>query len=135
MSELAGSPPMLELGRTRYEAEADSPRLARWWLAELLRQHHLEHDLHDAVLLASELTTNAVVHGRSGFEVAVSSDHGRLRVEVSDADPGIPQVQWVPAGATSGRGLLIVETLSSDWGVTPLEGGGKTVWFELPLAG
>ena len=126
---------MLELGRMRYEAEPDSPRLARWWLADLLRRHHLEHDLHDAVLLASELTTNAVVHGRSGFEIAVSSDDGRLRVEVSDADPGIPQVQWVPAGATSGRGLLIVETLSSDWGVTPLEGGGKTVWFELPLAG
>lgn len=122
---------MPELGRARYDAEADSPRLARWWLGDLLRQHHLEHDLHDAVLLASELATNAVVHARSAFEVAVSTDDGHLRVEVSDADPGVPQVQWVPAGATSGRGLLIVETLASAWGVTPLEGGGKTVWFEL----
>jgi anti-sigma regulatory factor (Ser/Thr protein kinase) len=135
MSELAGSRVMPELGRARYEAEADSPRLARWWLGDLLRKHHLEHDLHDAVLLASELATNAVVHARSGFEVAVSTDDDRLRVEVSDADPGVPQVQWVPAGATSGRGLLIVETLATDWGVTPLEGGGKTVWFELSLAG
>jgi anti-sigma regulatory factor (Ser/Thr protein kinase) len=102
-------------------------------VGDLLREHHLEHDLHDAVLLASELATNAVVHARSGFEVAVSTDVDRLRVEVSDADPGVPQVQWVPAGATSGRGLLIVETMAAAWGVTTLDGGGKTVWFELPL--
>ena len=124
---------MPELGRTRYEAEPDAPRLARWWLGDLLRRHHLEHDLHDAVLLASELATNAVLHARSAFEVAVSTDDDHLRIEVSDNDPGVPQVQWVPAGATSGRGLLIVETLASAWGVSPTEGGGKTVWFELPL--
>lgn len=124
---------MPELGRTRYEPEDDAPRLARWWLGDLLRRHHLEHDLHDAVLLASELATNAVVHARSSFEVAVSTEGDRLRIEVSDADPGVPQVQWVPAGATSGRGLLIVETLAAAWGVQPREGGGKTVWFELPI--
>ena len=124
---------MGELGRIRYEVGADSPRLARWWLGDILRKHHLEHDLHDAVLLVSELTTNAITHARSGFELAVSLTDQHLRVEVTDADPGIPQVQWVPAGATSGRGLLIVETLADAWGVTPLEGGGKTVWFELPV--
>lgn len=122
---------MEELGRARYEAEADAPRLARWWLAELLRTHHLEHDLHDAVLLVSELATNAVSHAKSSFEVVVAVDDHRLRVEVCDADPGIPQVQWVPAGATSGRGILIVETLAESWGVSPQEGGGKAVWFEL----
>ena len=121
----------MELGRVRYEAEPDAPRLARWWLGDLLRRHHLEHDLHDAVLLVSELATNAVTHADSAFEVVVSVDGDRLRVEVSDADPGVPQVQWVPAGATSGRGLLIVETLASAWGVSAAEGGGKTVWFEL----
>ena len=123
---------MEELGRVRYDAEADSPRLARWWLADLLRRHHLEHDLHDAVLLVSELATNAVAHAKSSFEVVVAADAQHLRVEVCDADPGIPQVQWVPAGATSGRGILIVETLAEAWGVTPQEGGGKAVWFELP---
>jgi anti-sigma regulatory factor (Ser/Thr protein kinase) len=123
---------MQELGRVRYEPEADSPRRARWWLADLLRTNHLEHDLHDAVLLVSELATNAVAHARSTFEVVVAVDDHHLRVEVCDADPGVPQVQWVPAGAISGRGILIVETLAESWGVTPQQGGGKAVWFELP---
>lgn len=126
---------MGELGRARYDAEPDSPRLARWWLGDLLRRNHLEHDLHDAVLLVSELATNAVTHARSAFEVVVSLADGRLRVEVTDADAGVPQVQWVPAGATSGRGLLIVETLAQAWGVSPAEGGCKTVWFELRADG
>lgn len=124
---------MDELGRARYECDRDSPRQARWWLGDLLRRNHLEHDLHDVILLTSELATNAVTHAQSGFELVVRMGDGRLRIEVGDHDPGIPQVQWVPAGATSGRGLLIVETLADAWGVTADEGGGKTVWFEVVL--
>jgi anti-sigma regulatory factor (Ser/Thr protein kinase) len=125
---------MAELGRGRWDHGTDAPRLARWWLGDLLRAHGLEPELHDAVLLASELATNSVVHAQSGFEVIVGRRDGRVRIEVVDSDPGVPQVQYVPAGATSGRGLLIVETLSDAWGVTPVEGGGKAVWFELDVA-
>jgi anti-sigma regulatory factor (Ser/Thr protein kinase) len=106
-------------------------------LAGVLREHGLEHELHDVMVMVSELTTNAVKHAEGTFEVVASldgeGDAERLRVEVHDADPTIPQVHWVPAGATSGRGLLIVETLSEAWGVNALEGGGKSVWFEVRI--
>jgi anti-sigma regulatory factor (Ser/Thr protein kinase) len=122
---------MKPLGRQRFDGASDSPRQARWWVAELLRHNGLEHELHDVMVMVSELATNAVKHTDGGFEVGAYIDGSDLRVEVSDNDPNIPQVQWVPAGATSGRGLLIVETLSDAWGVTAREGGGKAVWFQL----
>jgi anti-sigma regulatory factor (Ser/Thr protein kinase) len=123
-----------ELGREHFPSDDEAPRLARWWLADLLRRERLDHELHDLLVMVSELATNAVKHARSGFAVAVHADDRRIRVEVSDASDSVPQVQWVPAGATSGRGLLIVETLSDGWGVIASEGGGKSVWFEIPLA-
>lgn len=124
---------MSRLGSQLFDPDTDAPRQARWWLAALLRQHGLEHELHDVMVMLSELATNAVKHAGSAFEVGAAYDGRRLRVEVFDADPSVPQVQWVPAGATSGRGLLIVETLSDAWGVTAVEGGGKAVWFELRI--
>ena len=122
---------MKQLGRQHFDGGTDAPRQARWWMAELLRRNGLDHELHDVMVMVSELATNAVKHGGGGFEVGAFVDADHLRVEVTDTDPNIPQVQWVPAGATSGRGLLIVETLSDAWGVTAREGGGKAVWFEL----
>ncbi len=125
---------MPEIGRERFPSDTEAPRLARWWLAELLRSEGLDHELNDLLVMVSELATNAVKHARSRFEVVVHADDRRIRIEVSDTSDSVPQVQWVPAGATSGRGLLIVETLSDGWGVTASEGGGKSVWFEIPLA-
>jgi anti-sigma regulatory factor (Ser/Thr protein kinase) len=121
----------VRLGSASFPADTDAPRQARWWLASLLREHGLEHELHDVMVMVSELTTNAVKHAEASFELVVLLDDDCLRIEVHDSDPRVPQVQWVPAGATSGRGLLIVETLSEAWGVTALEGGGKSVWFEV----
>lgn len=121
----------MRLGSAPFPADTDAPRQARWWLAEVLREHGLEHELHDVMVMVSELATNAVKHAEGAFELVASLDGDRLRIEVHDADPTVPQAHWVPAGATSGRGLLIVETLSDAWGVTALEGGGKSVWFEV----
>ena len=87
-------------------------------------------DLDDVLVMLSELATNAVRHAGGGFEVALLDTADGVRVEVADSSPSVPQAQWVPAGATSGRGLAIVDALSDAWGVTALEGGGKAVWFE-----
>lgn len=125
---------MTRLGAQTFGPDIDAPRQARWWLASLLREHGLNHEVHDVMVMLSELATNAVKHAGSTFEVGAAYDGRRLRVEVFDADPRVPQVQWVPAGATSGRGLLIVETLSDAWGVVAVEGGGKAVWFELRVS-
>jgi anti-sigma regulatory factor (Ser/Thr protein kinase) len=119
------------LGRQRFEADSEAPRLARLWVRGLVESDLAAVALDDVLVMVSELATNAVRHGGGGFDVVVATSGDELRVEVVDASPAIPQAQWVPAGATSGRGLAIVEALSESWGVTALEGGGKAVWFEV----
>lgn len=95
-------------------------------------------DMADAAeLLASEVVTNALVHGDSDVNVCVRKYADRLRVEVRDSDPhhlarpvSLPRAEDQAEG---GRGLLIVSALASSWGNSP-SGRGKTVWFELPYA-
>lgn len=85
-----------------------------------------------ALLLVSELVTNAVLHadGRPVLDVVVETD--RLRISVSDAGRGTPEVQVDnPLLSDHGRGMLLVDSLSSRWGSEPTGPGGKRVWFEL----
>lgn len=89
-------------------------------------------DLIDVVeLLTSELATNAVRHGGSGFELKIVVD-SRVRVEVRDMGNGDPVVVDAGPQDASGRGLRLVATLSSAWGIIPAS-KGKTVWYELPV--
>jgi anti-sigma regulatory factor (Ser/Thr protein kinase) len=86
---------------------------------------------HEAVgLVVSELATNAVVHARSPFKVALSDEGDRVRVEVSDNDPRPPAECPPPNEGVSGRGLLIVKRLATAWGVRP-GSPGKIVWAEV----
>lgn len=91
-----------------------------------------------AVLLFSELVTNAVRHSRVrdrhiGARCVLRA--GVLRVEVSDAGDGRPVRRTARDDDESGRGLALVAALAVDWGTCPrLYGIGKTVWFELALA-
>ena len=84
-----------------------------------------------AVLLASELVTNAIRHepGET-IMVAISCSDGQLRVDVHDTSCSFPVLVDVPADAETGRGLMLVATLSAEWGVyrTP---AGKAVYFTL----
>ena len=93
-------------------------------------------DLEEAAELAvSELVTNAVLHARTEFSLALRSlSPGRVRIEVRDSSPSPLQPRHFAATSTTGRGLRLVASLSSDWGVEELSPGpGKVVWFE-PLA-
>ena len=83
-----------------------------------------------AVLLVTELVSNAVEHGGGSAVVEADLDDTRLRVSVADTDPRLPTAALAAIDAERGRGLLLVEALSSRWGATPQD-GGKTVWFEL----
>jgi len=84
-----------------------------------------------ALLLTSELVTNAVMHeAAQAVVLVVTCARGQLRVDVHDTSPSWPAVADVPADAETGRGLLLVETLSDEWGFyrTP---AGKAVYFTL----
>ncbi len=87
-----------------------------------------------AVLLTSELVTNAIRHERSGtVTLAITCSCDQLRVDVFDTVCFLPVVVDAPADAETGRGLMLVATLSADWGFyrTPV---GKAVYFTLAFA-
>jgi len=96
-------------------------------------------DVRDALaLLASELATNASLHARTSFEVAVRCDDAarRVRVEVTDFAGGEPTPRTPTPAEPRGRGLRILAATASAWGVDQAPGEpGKTVWFELGLEG
>ena len=83
-----------------------------------------------AELLASELVTNAVMHGRGNVQVVMEYGAEGLAVTVTDEEPAPPVVTETPPSATGGRGMRLVEVLASSWGVKPGP-PGKAVWFRL----
>jgi anti-sigma regulatory factor (Ser/Thr protein kinase) len=85
-------------------------------------------------LLTTELVSNVVRHAESAMTVRFVPVGATVRVEVDD-DSDAPPVLLDPAPqAESGRGLLLVESLSSEWGWTARD-RGKTVWFVVELEG
>jgi anti-sigma regulatory factor (Ser/Thr protein kinase) len=114
-----------------------SPALARRLLRNLLATvKGGERFSERGELLLSELVTNAVLHGDSDgtliyVKLAVTPGD-RLRIEVHDRNDGPPLPGQAPADAESGRGLLLVKSLSQRWGCCPRGDGyfGKIVWCE-----
>jgi len=84
-----------------------------------------------AILLVSELVTNAIRHEADGtVMLAITCDRGVLRVDVHDTSHSLPVVVDATGDAETGRGLMLVATLSTEWGFyrTPT---GKAVYFAL----
>ena len=111
----------------------EAPRLARRYLASMAAAWPAGV-LEVAVLLTSELVTNAVTHGRRPVELRLIDDGNQIKVEISDGDPQpLPgEANRPPATQQSGRGLLIVDNLADRWGCRLHRAPpGKTVWFEL----
>ncbi|MFI2612790.1 ATP-binding protein [Kitasatospora sp. NPDC018619] len=88
----------------------------------------------DVLLMVAELVTNACLHTRAGpAELRLRWNGRRLRAEVSDASPVLPQLRRHPDPGRPGRqGLRVVERLAGAWGCVP-EDGGKVVWLEVAL--
>lgn len=85
----------------------------------------------DVELVATELVTNACLHGEPPalFHLFALDDPARLRMEVFDSGPGLPRVTHPGGTEQHGRGLLLVTAMSTTWGIVPAD-GGKTVWAE-----
>ena len=84
-----------------------------------------------AILLTSELVTNAIRHEVTGIVMlAITCPVGQLRVDVHDTSRVLPMRVDAPVDAEAGRGLMLVTTLSAEWGFyrTP---AGKAVYFTL----
>jgi len=93
-----------------------------------------QDDLDTALLVVSELTTNALVHTDGQVRLDLTLLDNRLRVSVADTSPRTPakptNIGWE---ATGGRGILLVEAMSETWGSVPVS-GGKQVWAEIGLS-
>jgi len=116
-------------------ADAGAPALAR---AHVDRQAAgLPQDLvDDALLVISELVTNALQHGEPEIVLRLQVTSAGLWASVQDAGSARPEpsAHDPDSHAVHGRGLRIVDALSSCWGVELDDAApGKVVWFELRL--
>ena len=84
----------------------------------------------NAILMISELVTNAILHGGEGAVLTLTFDDLKVRAEVRDSSPAMPVVRSYSETATTGRGMVIVDALAAAWGTFTVD-GGKVVWFEL----
>jgi DNA-binding NarL/FixJ family response regulator len=117
----------------RFPRQLDSISSARSATAEVLDSWGMESLLSDGLVVVSELATNALVHAGSSFELRLSRHPRSVRIAVLDHGPGTPEPLAPSTVRPHGRGLQIVDAMSSAWGVSGLKKGTKLVWAELSL--
>ena len=132
MNAMVASPPIqLNHCRVRLAASPAAAGEARSQVRMAIRDWGIPVDQDAAVLLTSELVTNAITHEVSeSITLGIRCLSGRLRVDVYDTSRSFPVVSVVPGDAETGRGLMLVATLAAEWGFyrTP---AGKAVYFTL----
>ncbi len=123
-------PAELRQCRVRLGREPAAAAAARRQVRAVIRDWKVPVDPDIAVLLTSDLVTNAIVHGGGEtVTLAVRCSSGRLRVDVYDGSRSLPEAAE-PAPAGTGPGLALVAALSAAWGCfhTP---AGRAVYFTL----
>jgi anti-sigma regulatory factor (Ser/Thr protein kinase) len=115
------------------EESPASVRQARDYVRHRLLAEGRPELMDTALLVVSELVTNALTHARPPVSVQVLTCGQRLRVEVNDHLPSPPTPRQPKLTAPGGRGLPLVAALTAQWGVTPTA-TGKTVWAEIDHA-
>lgn len=121
---LGVEPSPLEVGRIR---KTMAKTLWSWGLTGLAD---------DVLLVVSELVTNAVQH-TPGSEIAfvATRGDGHVLIEVVDGSTDAPaKPHAITDNAENGRGLALVEALTSDWGWTPHEDGTKSTWAVIAIS-
>lgn len=113
------------------------PGRARAWTRQVLSEWQLAGLLDTAEVVVSELVTNAMLASRrlgiSSMRLIFTLDQGKLTILVRDYCPGSPRPRNVGEDEENGRGLLLVEAMSSRFGWHPPGDGapGKVVWAVL----
>jgi anti-sigma regulatory factor (Ser/Thr protein kinase) len=103
--------------------------MARTALRERFLEALGEKRVSELALVVTELVANAVVHGRGAINLEIRADGERVHGEVVDQGGGFErEVRERGSAEVGGRGLVIVDALSSRWGIHE---GTTHVWFEL----
>ena len=106
--------------------------LARRLVAARLSDWQINGEAREvAILLVSELVTNAMRHGGEPIRLVANITPSGLRVEVYDGNvDAFPAVRDMRPDAPGGRGLRLVDALADRWGTIEAD-DGKCVWFEI----
>ncbi len=115
---------------------ASSVAKARFLLrTTLLSWEYGDDVIEPALLIMSELATNAVLHATESavFKVVCELQQNTLTIGVIDYDSRLPTKRDLGIEGEGGRGLLVVETLADDWGCQSLA-PGKLVFGRLYVA-
>ena len=136
MNAMVATPPTeLQQCRVRLATGPAAAGEARSQVRAAIRDWEAPVDPDVAVLLASELVTNAIMHETgANITLGIRCFRGRLRVDVYDTSRSFPVVTAAEGDAETGRGLMLVDTLATEWGFyrTP---AGKAVYFMLGADG
>lgn len=116
------------------DPERTEIRRVRRFVEARCKEWGCEDRVDDALLVASELATNATVHARTPYAVTVRRRLGAIRLDVFDGSESAPDLRTRSADAEGGRGLYLVSAMSAAWGVERRSGGGKLVWADLLCA-
>lgn len=139
MGTVAGMPPLPSPGSgagdvnetIELEPIARSVGEARRFVQDVLERKGRGPWVDAAVLVVSELVTNAVIHARTQLEVRVVITAGPVvQVEVHDCSDLPPRTKNYSNRSGTGRGLLLVDALAANWGSRPAC-DGKVVWAEI----
>jgi anti-sigma regulatory factor (Ser/Thr protein kinase) len=120
----------------------ESVKAARDFTAETLQSWGLDGLISEAVIIASELVTNAIKHGTcltpptadlARVELAWQRYASRVICVVTDGSTRQPVLAQADMGAESGRGLQVVHALAAAWGWMVLGAREKAVWAAMLL--
>ena len=114
--------------RASWPRDPASVSQARRFVTQRLTEHGETGVVDPARLVVSELVSNVVRHAQEGFDLSLDRVGDRILLRVRDRAPGRPQIRRVGLDSVDGRGLALVEVVSSEWGVTDEGDGSKTVW-------
>jgi anti-sigma regulatory factor (Ser/Thr protein kinase)/anti-anti-sigma regulatory factor len=136
LDRVADRPPYLR-DELRLAPTATAPAAARQYVRDVLEYWRLalpdDGVIDRAELLADELVTNAVLHARTSLRLRLELYGDLLHVAVHDAGPRLLRLVPDDPHSEAGRGLRLVERLSTAWGVHQRPDGGKVVWCTLRL--
>ncbi len=131
---IAGAPiPSAAEASRRFVAVPASTRLARNYVATMLREWGLGSVHDDAVTVLAELAANAVRHGEGDFTVSVGRLDDGVRLMVGDTSSAPPEMRRSVTSSTNGRGLMMLAAIADRWGYYFAD-TGKVVWAELKAA-
>jgi hypothetical protein len=118
----------------RFDGDSRSLAPARAFVGATLERWGRGDLVSEASVVASELSTNAILHARAKvFDLSVALTAAGVRISVHDRSPSVPEARPYTAGSATGRGLHLVSALCARWGVEPMP-SRKTVWAEIEVA-